>query len=288
MKAIYKRELSSYFNTMIGYVFVGIVVCLIGIYFMVMNLYSGYPYFSYVLYNIMFIFIVMVPLLTMKSMAEDRRNKTDQLLMSSPVTTTQVVLGKYFAMLTVYAIPLLIACFCPLIIWMNGTAYLLVDYSSIFAYFCMGALYIAIGMFVSSLTESQIISAVITFGALLILYLWDSLIEYMPTTALASLIAIFIVIILFTIILWLLSRNQLLTISFAAILIIASVVVYIIDSSMFEDLVPTALSSVSCAGIFYNFAVYSVFDVAGLFFFISVAALFVFLTIQTTQKRRWS
>ena len=196
MKAIYKREVSSYFNSMIGWIFVAVLTVFIGIYFFAYNLFQGYPYFSLSLGSSLFIFMVVVPILTMRSMADERHTKTDQLLLTAPVSVTAVVLGKYFAMLTVFAVPVAIACLCPLIIALNGTAFLLADYGAILAFFLLGAVEIAVGMLISSLTESQIIAAVGTFGLLLLLYLWDGLVGFLPSTAVGSLLGFFVVLIL--------------------------------------------------------------------------------------------
>lgn len=98
MKAIYKRELKSYFQSMIGYAFIAFLLAFVGIYFMAYNLNAGYPYFSYALSGVMFMFLVAVPILTMKSFSEERKSKTDQLLLTSPVRLVDVVLGKYLAM----------------------------------------------------------------------------------------------------------------------------------------------------------------------------------------------
>ena len=190
MTAVYKRELRSYFTSMVGYVFIAILIFFVGIYFMAYNLFGGYPSFGYVLLSCTIIFMVTVPILTMRSMAEDRRGKTDQLLLTSPVSLTGIVLGKYLAMVTVLLVPILLICFCPLIIAMNGSATLTADYAAILAFFCMGCVYIAVGMFVSALTESQIIAAVGTFAALLVLYLWTDLVSFLPDS-LAQLLSSF-------------------------------------------------------------------------------------------------
>ncbi|MDD3429000.1 MAG: ABC transporter permease, partial [Oscillospiraceae bacterium] len=149
--------------------------------FMAYNMQGGYPYFSYTLNSLLFLFIVTVPILTMKSMAEERKAKTDQLYLTAPISVTKVVLGKYLAMLTVYGIPVLISCLCPLIIKANGTAHLGADYAAIFAFFLLGGVYIAVGMFISSLTESQIIACVSTFAVLLVMYLWGALTSFLPS-----------------------------------------------------------------------------------------------------------
>lgn len=113
MTAVYKRELRSYFTSMVGYVFIAILIFFVGIYFMAYNLFGGSPSFGYVLLSCTIIFMVAVPILTMRSMAEDRRGKTDQLLLTSPVSLTGIVLGKYLAMVTVLLVPILLICFCP-------------------------------------------------------------------------------------------------------------------------------------------------------------------------------
>lgn len=154
MLAIYKREVRSYFNSMIGCVFAAFLTIIGGVYFMVYNLYSGYPFFAYSLAGVIFMLLISVPVLSMKSFAEDRKNKTDQLLLTSPVSLVEIVLGKYLAMVTVFAIPCVIYCIFPLITKIQGTAHFLVDYSSILAFFLLGCVFIAIGMFLSSLTES--------------------------------------------------------------------------------------------------------------------------------------
>ena len=190
MKAIYKRELQSYLQNMTGVVFIAFLCGFVGVYFMALNLSYGYPYFSYTLTSVIFILMIAIPLLTMRSFAEDRKNKTDQLLLTSPVSLTSIVLGKYFSMVTIFAIPVVVFCFYPLIIKAQGTAYLKADYCSIFMFFLLGCVYIAIGMFLSALTESQIIAVISTFGVLLVVYLWDGLSSFMPSSASGNAVAL--------------------------------------------------------------------------------------------------
>lgn len=234
MFAIYKRELKSYFDSMIGYVFIAVIVVFIGIYFMAYNLFNGYPNFSYALISVLSILMFTIPILTMKSIAEDRKAKTDQMLMTAPVSLTSIVMGKYLAMLTVLAIPLALSCFCPLIIAANGEAHLKSDYISILALFLSGCVFIAIGMFISSLTDSQVIAAVGTLAALLIIFMWDDLMSFLPGQ------------------------------------------------------IGTVLSAFSFRDVFYNFAQYNVLDLAGIVLYLSMSFVFVFLTIQSLQKRRWN
>lgn len=288
MKAIYKRELRAYFNSMTGWIFVAALTVFIGIYFTANNLINGYTYFSYTLSGTLIVFMALVPVLTMRSLAEERHSKTDQLLLTSPATLTGVVLGKYFAMLTVLAAPVLLACLCPLIIRMNGTAHFKADYASLLVYFLLAAVEIALGMLVSALTESQVIAAVGTFCLLLALYLWDGLVGLLPTSAVGSLAGIFVVLVLVCLLLNALSGSWKLS---GCTLVLGTAVIlgfYIKKSGAFAGLLPKALGSFSLLGAFNSFATDHVFDIPGLLLYLSLIVLLVFLTVQVLQKRRWN
>jgi len=175
MFAIYKRELKSYFHTFIGFLFIAVTLFFLGLYFTVYNLLNGYPYFSYVVSSVAFIFLVSVPILTMKVLAEERRNKTDQLMLTAPVSVAKIVIGKYLALLTIFAIPVAIICIYPLIMSAFGAVPMGEAYLAILAYFLFGAVAIAIGELISSLTESQVIAAVLSFGVLFLGYMMSSI-----------------------------------------------------------------------------------------------------------------
>ena len=288
MTAVYKRELRSFFQSMTGYVITAFMVVFAGIYFMAYNLNMGVPYFSFVLLNINYILIIVVPLLTMRSFAEERKNKTDQLLLTSPVRLSEIVLGKYLAMVTVYAVPCLIFCLFPLIIKGVGVGYPKVDYMSIFLFFMMGCVYIAIGMFLSSLTESQVIAAVTTFGALLLVFLWGGLIEFLPTTKESGIIGMLLIISVAAFIVYRMTKNYFL----AGILELAGIVGIMIlgfaKGEVFENLLVDMMNKFYIAEVFENVAVNRLFDLSGLIMYLTVIGVFVFLTVQSIQKRRWS
>ncbi|MCI2055752.1 MAG: ABC transporter permease subunit [Oscillibacter sp.] len=288
MKAIYKREVSSYFNSMIGWLFIAILTVFIGIYFMAYNLFGGKPYFSDALSATLFVFMVIIPILTMRSMAEERRSKTDQLLLTSPASIGSVILGKYFALLTVFLVPVAVSCLCPIIIKLNGTAYLKADYATIFAFFLLGAVEIAVGLLLSSLTESQIIAAVSTFGILLVMYLWNGLVGYLPTTAVGSLVGLIIVVVVICFLLNLLASDWKITGTVGAFAVAIIVGLYLRDSSKFESLLPNALGKFSLLNAFDSFASDHVFDLSGMLLYLSLIALLLFLTNQVLQKRRWN
>ena len=288
MKAIYKRELRSYFNSMIGYIFIAFFVAFMGFYFMAYNLYNGYPYFSYTLSATITIMLIAVPILTMKSFAEDRKTKTDQLLLTAPVSVTQIVLGKYLAMVTVFLIPMLISCICPLIIKANGQAYLLTDYSTILAFFLMGCIFIAIGMFISALTESQIIAAVGTFGILFVLCLWSDLITFLRSSSGGTVAGILIFITALALIIWGMTKNWFMAAIVEAVGCAVFLLLYIIDDSIFQNGLSAILSRIDIRNAFNNFASNNIFDITGLIFYLSMSFIFVFLTVQVLLKRRWS
>ena len=128
MTAVLKHELRAYFHSLTAYVFGAFLLAFVGIGAMMYNLQAAVSNFEYVLSFGCLVFVVIVPILTMRVIAEERKQKTDQLLYSLPITTTQVVIGKYLALLTVYLIPLCIICIYPLIFSQFGDVYLLTSY----------------------------------------------------------------------------------------------------------------------------------------------------------------
>lgn len=288
MLAIYKRELRSYFQSMVGCVFVAFLVAFTGIYFMAYNLTAGYPYFSYTLSGSLIVFLVGVPLITMRSFSEERKNKTDQLLLTAPVGLGKIVMGKYLAMVTVIAIPNVIFCIFPLIIRSQGTAYLMVDYLSIGVFFLLGCVYAAIGMFLSSLTESQIIAYISTFGILLVLYLWDGILSMLPGSAISGLIGVLILLTAVSFYVWRMTENPVMAGGIELIGIVVSAALYIVKTDLFENLLTNLLGRLALANVFTDITTNSILDVTGIVLYLSIIAVFVFLTVQAVQKRRWS
>ena len=182
MSAIYKRELKSYFRSFIGFLFIAVTLFFLGLYFSVYNLMNGYPYFAYVVSSVTFLFMLTVPILTMRILAEEKRSKTDQLILTAPVSVGGIVMGKFLALLTIFAIPVAIICFYPLIMAQYGSVPMGEAYLSILAYFLFGMTAIAIGLFLSSVTESQVIAAVLTFLVLFLGYMMDSICSIISST----------------------------------------------------------------------------------------------------------
>lgn len=169
MCAIYKKELRAYLTSMTGYIFMAVLLAVTSLYYVANCLVGGYPVFGAILSSVYFVLLIIVPVLTMRSMAEEKRQKTDQLLMTAPVSLWKIVLGKYLAMVTIFLIPIAILCLYPLILLQFGSVSLPMAYTAILGYTLFGAACLAIGLFLSAVTESQVIAAVLTFGVLFFL-----------------------------------------------------------------------------------------------------------------------
>lgn len=181
MLAVYRRELKSVFHSMIGWIFIAAIMFFISLYFSIYNLGQGYPYVAIVLSSICFVAILAIPILTMRIMTEDKRMSTDRLLYTAPVKSISIIMGKFLAMLTVFAIPMVYACFLPIFLSLYGDVPFLETYIGILGFFVFGAACIAIGLFVSSITENQIVAAVLGFVFLFLGYMMSGITGFMST-----------------------------------------------------------------------------------------------------------
>ena len=287
MRAIYKRELGAYFHSMIGYVFIAFLVAFTGIYFMAYNLNYGYPYFSYVLSGILFVFMIAIPILTMRSFAEDKKSKTDQLLLTSPVSVGKIIMGKYLALVTVFAIPMAIICFYPLVMSKFGDISFGSAYTAVLGFFLLGCANLAIGVFISSLTESQVIAAVLTFVFLFAFFMMNGISSFFSEGALSTCITFGLLILAAAIIIYSMIKNFLISALICVIGEAALAVVYVINSSFFAGGIQKVLQIFNLSGHFDNFA-NGIFDINGIVYYLSVIAVCVFLTVQSIVKRRWN
>lgn len=287
MAAIFQRELQSYFHTMVGWVFVAFMLAFIGFFLMMYNLNMGYGNFEYVLSSLTFVFLIATPLLTMRCFADERRQKTDQLLYSLPLSSTKIVLGKYAAMLVVLAVPMLVSCTYPLILSMFGSIHTPTAYAAIGAFFLMGAALTALGMFVSTLCESQVTAAVACFVLVLANYLFTTISSYAPGDAVGTFIVLTLAIICVVVGLCALTKNGLFSAVVGVVLEAALVATLVVDSSLLENLIPNLLSGLSLFDRFSPF-VSGVLDLNSVVFYLAVCAVFIFLAVNSFEKRRWS
>jgi ABC-2 type transport system permease protein len=287
MLAIYKKELRSYFTSMIGYVFMAFFLVIIGIYFFVQNLYFGYANFEYTLSSITFIFVLLAPLLTMRLMAEENKQKTDQLLFTSPLTATSIVWGKLLAVFTVFALVMAITCVYPLILSMYGTIPMASAYASIFGFALLGAAYLSIGLFISSLTESQVVAAVISFIVFLLTVLMDGIANILPTDNRSAFMIFSFFLLMVCLILYRMMHNLTLAVSFGMVGEVGLTLAYLLRPTLFDGLVLKVFEWLSVITRYDTFN-YGIFDVASVVYYVSITFLFAFLTTQTIKKKRWS
>ena len=230
---------------------------------------------------------IAVPILTMRSVAEEKKQKTDQLLYSLPVRLSDVIIGKYLAMLAVLAVPTLVISLYPLVLSQFGTVSFATAYGSIIGFFMLGATLIAMGLFISSVTESQVAAAVITLVAVLIFYLMGGLASFVSSSAGASLTALCLLVVIFAIVLYIVARNPIVS-SLVAVLGVGGLYIwYAADSSAFSGLFADIMNQLSVFDRFYTF-VNGVFDLTAIVYYLSITCVFLFMSVQALEKRRWS
>ncbi len=286
MTAVLKHELKSYFHSMTAYVFGAGLLLAVGLGAMLYNIEAAVSNFEFALSYFSIIFSVIVPILTMRVIAEERKQKTDQLLYSLPITTTQVIVGKYLALLAVYMIPLCIVALYPLIFSQFGDVYLLTSYGSMLAFFIMGAALIALGVFISSLTDNQGFAAGIGIAVILFNYFSVSLSEYVSASAFGSAAALCVMILALGAVIKHLTKNENLAYGICFVLISATAACFM-DGTKFEGLLPNVMTRLSLFDRFTGF-VNGVFDMTSIVYYASVIVFFLFLSIQSLEKRRYN
>lgn len=287
MTAVLKHELKIYFHSLTAYVFGAFLLVAVGIGAMMYNIQAAVSNFEFVLDFCSLVFAVIVPVLTMRVIAEERRQKTDQLLYALPITTTQVILGKYLSLLIVYLIPLALIALYPLIFSRFGEVYLLTSYGSMFAFFLLGAALLAVGVFISSLTENQGMAAGLGIAAILINYFSVSLSEMVSATAMGSLITMTVLVIILGFVVRHVTGNDDLAYWPCLAVIALMTGTYFLDSTVFEGLLPKIMANLSLFSRFDTF-VNGVFDLTTIVYFGSVIVFFLFLSVQSLEKRRYN
>lgn len=287
MRAVYKKELKGYLTSMQGYVFMAFILLIIGIYFTAYNLNYASPDFGYTLSAITFVFLIITPVLTMRILAEEKKNKTDQLLLTSPVPVWKIVLGKYLGMVTIYLIPVLIAGLYPFILSKYGTVSYSMAFIAIIGFFFLGCANLSIGLFLSSITESQVIAAVLTFAALFCSFMMNGIESFFSQTAITSMMAFLVLAVVAAVFVYQMTKDNLLTGITGIVLAGIVLIVYFVKSSLYEGAIQKLLDLLAVTNHFDNF-VGGILDLTGIVYMLSVICIFVFLTIQSIQKRRWS
>ena len=287
MKAIYKREMKMYFNSMTGYVFIAFFVLITAIYFSITNILSLSPQFEYVFSSVIMMFLILGPMLTMRLLSEETRHKTDQLLLTSPVSIPGIVLGKFFAASSVFLISLLVTVIFPVILSFYGTIATAQIMGSYIGFFLLGSSFIAVGLWISSLTENQIVAAVGTFVTIFLLLMVETIISSASGNIFFSLMFAVILVGLSALYFYNNTKSKTYAVGLFIGLIAIIAIVYFVRPSFFDGF----------AGKFgymfavltrYNYFAMGLFDVSAVVYFVSFIAVFVYFTIRVIEKRRWS
>lgn len=292
MGAVYERELKGYLHGMTGIIFISVNLLFSGLMLFLKNLTGQLWYFqdpqmeSMIYYQLMILFLT-IPILTMRSIAEDRRQKTDQLLYSLPLSLPKIVLAKYFALLTTAVLPTLVSLFYPLILSLYGTVNFGTTYTALLTQALFIALLCAIGMFISSLTESPAIAAILTLTVNAALFLMSFFTTAIPQTELASLIGFAVIIVLVAFLAYYMTKSVIAAYAVGAVGIVAEIILYFVKKDLFAGAINKVIDAMSVFSR-VDLGTSGILDLSGIVYFVTAAALFVFLSVQAVEKRRWS
>lgn len=286
MTAVYKREVRGFFTTITGYVYTAFMLALGGIYFTIYNLRGGYSEFGITLTQMTVLLLICAPLLTMRMLGDERRQKTDQLLFTSPVSIGGVVAGKYLAVLTLYLLPVAGYCFFPLILARYAQVSLPLAYASLLGYFLAGAAALAVGMLVSALCENPLLSAVTAFFVLLLCNYAPMLTANASTSGFYAVLVMGCLVIAAAAVGGLVTKNLSFGLGILTIGLIVLIIVYLTDTGLVSAAMAALLGAVSLFSPLVSFAS-GVFDVSALVYYITVIALLLLFTAQAVERRRW-
>lgn len=287
MTAIFKREFKSCFTGMIGWVIAAVSLFFLGLYFTNRNLLYASSDFASVLYTMTMILLFLLPAISMRSFAEERKNKTDQLLLTSPVSIPAIVAGKFLAELAVFALPLAAAVVMPLLLQAFGTVSLVAAYSALLGYLLLGGACLAVGTWISALTENQILAYLATFGALLVAYLMNGIQTMFTTGNLLAFIVFMIVLLVASVLVGVICKR----LAVGAVVFCAGAVVLFVLFQLRPAWLLTAFNAVlSALALFEPFKdiVGGMFSIPAIVYYLSVMGLFLFLTGQALARRRWN
>ena len=290
MTAIFKREFRSFFSGMMGWLLTAFLIAASALYFFANNLSFGLTDFGYyTLYQTVFVLLVYVPVLAMRSFAEEKRARTDQLLLTSPVSVTGIVLGKYLAMCAVFALPCLadgVLLTALRVLGSSNTAWVS-NLASLLCYYLLGCAAIALCEFLSSLTENQIIAAVLGFAALLLTYLMPSLRSLFSAGSAMALVVFTVLAAAASLLAGLRSRSLALGCLLFSALAAGIAVLFTLRSAWLTEAFSAVLEALCLFTPFESF-VNGSFSIPALVYYLSAAGLFLFFTAQGIEKRRWN
>jgi len=287
MLAVFRKEMLTYFTTAIGYIFMGVFLLISGILFTTSNIFGMSSDYASFLGGLIFIFLLVIPLLTMKILSEEKKQKTDQLLMTAPLGTGKIILGKYLAAVCLFLMTLIITGLYPLFLSFHGRMDTAQIFGTYIGFFLLGCSFISIGIFISALTDSQASAAILTFCVLIITWVIDFLGGFMPVSILSGLTFALILTALGA--LWMYNATK--NIPSAVLVVLAGLAVsgavYLINSELYINLIGRTFSWFSLTKRFNSFPM-GILKLDAVIYYLSFSGFFLFLTTQRLEKQRWS
>ena len=286
MTAILKKELRIYFSTFTGYLFIAFMLLCGGIFTSFVNVVYYSPNFEYAVRNMTFVLLIAVPLLTMRVFSEEKKQKTEQLLYMLPVSFSRIVMGKFLAIAIIMAIPVIIMAFYPVAFSFFGVVNFKTAYTTLLAFFLLECALCSIGMFASSLTENQLIAAVISFGITLIIYMIPDLSANTSSASSFAVKAFAVIIAVLCVIVFFISKKIKLSLALAVIAEAVLWAVYYFSPAVFAGSFGKFLDIFALfekIGTFAN----GICDITIIIYYISITLLFLCFTVQSESKRRW-
>lgn len=287
MLAVFKKELRAYFTSMTGYIFMASFLFFTGLFFTLLNLGGGSPNFNNVLSNIQFIFLLAVPMLTMRLIAEEAKQKTDQLLLTSPLPLRDIVVGKYLAAVSVFLGALVITFLYPMIMSTMGEIAWSEIIGGYIGFFLFGCALIAVGLFISSVTENQVVAAVLTFTALLVLWLIDAIIQGLPIDRTSGIFFAGALVVALAAVIYFTTKNIYVSAGTSLVGLVAILAAYIFKPAFYDGLMPRVFQWFSLYSRYGEFDM-GVLSLSPMVYYITFSSAFVFLTIRMLEKKRWS
>lgn len=287
MTAILKKEFKNYFNTVIGWGFLGFFVLITGYFFVGQNIITGSMNYNDTLASSLSMFMILMPILTMRLFAEEKRQKTDQLLYCSPMTVGSIVAGKFLSAFILFLIGIVITMIFPFMLNQYGDVDVGLTISGIMGYILLGMCFISIGIFISAITDNQLISAISSFGVIFILLMMDNISSAIPITAMASLI--FAVVIILAISLIIYNSTKSIAISMCVLIIGALIAgtTYVLKPNIYDGLIVNVLSWFSVLNRYESFYI-GIVSVSDAVYYITFTFAFLYLSVNVIEKRRWS
>jgi len=287
MFAIYKRELKTYFQTPIGYIYLSLFLLISGLLFVLGTLFNLSPNYAPFLSSILFIFLLAIPVLTMRLMTDEHRYRTDQLLLTSPIRISNIVLGKYFAAVTMFLITIAVTALYPIVMSFYGDIDGWESVGSYLGFILLGCSFVSIGLFVSTTTENQVVAAIVTFVALLVSWIIDFVAQGIPTDPVTSLIFVCVVVAGIALWLYLSTRNLIIPIAIGVIGIGIALVFFFTHQAWYVGFITKVLGWLSLVQRYESFP-RGILKFDAVVYYLTVSALFLFLTVRLIEKKRWS